>query len=66
MNPSATKEQLLAQAESITFETTECSLLIEAVRDYEATQPVLDQGDLGCSEDAWSVLANQVVGHETF
>jgi len=66
MEPKATKEQLLAEAESVTFETTKCTLLSEAVRDYEAAQPVLDQGDMGQSEDAWSVLANQLVGHETF
>ena len=66
MKPKATKEQLLAEAESVTFETTKCSLLRDAVRDYEAAQPALDEGNVGQSEDAWSVLANQLVGHETF
>jgi hypothetical protein len=66
MDPIATKEQLLAEAESVTFHTTRCSLLRDAIRDYEAAQPTLDQGDESESEDAWSVLANQLVGHETF
>ena len=65
INPE-TKKALLEQAESIRFEEQESTVLADAVRDYEAQQPQLDYGDLGKSEEAWSVLANQVVGHETF
>ena len=66
MSNPETKQALLEQAQSIRFEEQKSTVLADAVRDYEKQQPALDHGDLGKSEEAWSVLANQVVGHETF
>jgi hypothetical protein len=66
MKDQPTKEDLLAEAENLRFETRESSVLDDAMSDYEAQQSVLAQADFGESEEAWGVLANQVVGHETF
>jgi hypothetical protein len=66
MSAQETKAALFAQVESITFSSQTSTVLEDAVRDYETKQPTPDQGDLGKSEEAWSLLANQVVGHETF
>ena len=66
MKNQPTMKDLLAEAASLHFEVHKSSMLNDAMSDYEAQQPALEQDDLGKTDEAWGVLANQVVGHETF
>ena len=66
MKKQPTKKDLLAEAEKLRFKKRKSSMLNDAISDYEAKQPALSQDDLRKEEEVWSVIANQVVGQETF
>lgn len=66
MNPQTeTKVQVAAiEFDAIEFTETPTDIVVDAVREYEASQPELETEDLFSPDSAWSRLANQVVGHE--
>lgn len=66
MNPQTeTKVQVAAiEFDAIEFTETPADIVVEAVREYEASQPELETEDLFSPHSAWSSSANQVVGHE--
>jgi hypothetical protein len=66
MSTPGTKDALLAEIDKITFVDEACTVVGDAVREYDSNQGTPDYDDIGADEEAWSVLANQVVGHETF
>lgn len=50
--------------EAIEFIETPTDIVVEAIREYEASQPEVETEDMFSPDSAWSRLANQVVGHE--
>lgn len=64
MKPETEDRVEAIEFEAIEFTETPTDIVIEAVREYEESQPDLKTED-GFSADAtWSFLAHQVVGQE--
>ena len=55
---------VLMQADDLALAAEPSTLLAEAIEEYETSRPELDQDQFRNSAAAWSLLANQVVGHE--
>jgi hypothetical protein len=55
-----------AEPDDIPFEVESSSILAEAIREFEASRQELDVDEACGSEEAWSLLATQVVGRENF
>ena len=58
------KKVVAIEFDAIEFNETRTDIVIEAIRDYEASQPEAEAEDSFSPDSAWSRLANQVVGHE--
>ncbi len=64
MNPQNQTEVAAIEFDAIEFTETPTDIVVEAVREYEASQPDLKTEDGFSADSAWSFLAHQVVGHE--
>lgn len=67
MNPAAKQEELLeVLSELAELETTKepTKVIRDAIRRYEEEQEKQRFADAARHDEAWSILANQVVGHE--
>lgn len=60
MNP----ERVAIEADEVTFESEPSTVLEEAIQEFEKSRQELYQDEASNSEEAWSILANQIVGHE--
>lgn len=58
------REPVVMEPDDIALASEPSSLLLEAIDEYEKSRPELDQEAFHNSEEAWSLLANQVVGRE--
>lgn len=50
--------------DAIEFTETPTDIVVEAIREYGASQPEFETEDVFSPDSAWGRLANQVVGHE--
>ncbi len=55
---------VVMEPEDVELASEPSTLLLEAIDEYEKSRPELDQDEFRSSEEAWSLLANQVVGRE--
>ncbi len=55
---------VLIEADAVVFAAETSTILEEAVREFEQSRLVLVEKESESEEDAWSILAHQVVGHE--
>jgi hypothetical protein len=62
--PNNTKVAAI-EVDAIEFTETPTDIVVEAIREYEASQPELEAEDIFSPDSAWGRLANQVVGQET-
>lgn len=63
---SAQTETKVAAIEfdAIEFTETDTDIVVEAIREYEASRPEFETEDVFSPDSAWGRLANQVVGQE--
>jgi hypothetical protein len=64
MNPQTETKVDAIEFDEIEFTETPTAIVIEAIREYEESQPDLKTEDALSPDSAWSLLAHQVVGHE--
>ena len=58
------REPVVVDADDVTFESEPSTILKDAVDEFEKSRQEAGEDEWGHSEEAWSILANQVVGHE--
>ena len=58
------KAPVVMEPDDVALASEPSILLLEAIEEYEKSRPELEQDEFRNSEEAWSLLANQVVGHE--
>ena len=64
MNPQTEAKVNAIDFDEIEFTETPTDIVVDAIREYEESQPVLKTEDAFSPDSAWSLLAHQVVGHE--
>lgn len=64
MNPETEVKVNAIEFDEIEFAETPTEIVVEAIREYEESQPALKTEDTFSPDTTWSLLAHQVVGHE--
>lgn len=62
--PATTINPTVIEANDVVFVSVPSSILREAIQDFEESRQAVGQFECHGTDEVWSVLANQVVGHE--